>query len=561
MDVESFYRRRPIILYMGPSLSEFTNIRPEATVNPGVVLDSRDAVSQLNQSAQFNANMSQRKYELGLENLKGIYQDLGAIQATPVLQEDRPLLNRKMADILNTIAADPHAALGGPKFNEIQRGLGELRSLSTASKQDNLYDEFNKKAIQSDPALATPQNMAIASDFIAQPLGQRKKQALQTPVRFDPEAAMGKILQQKQVAVPYANTSFEGPHNEWMLKETGTTYRRQSALDLWNQGYETGTDANNQPIKRWAYEQFNRIKNDPQQFEKFGSPKDPQEFYQNLGAMMYGAKDDIVGEKTSVRTANPYSMLSAKQNNALYMEAIKEGNREKLAAVKNNLRLQGAPENANFLVRQYANVVGNTTGKTKSVELPNGKFQNEEEIDVPTTILKNYASSEKSTIREGRSADPIVETIVQGNTPDLTTRTPDGNVRLTFYKHYEKSDKIPKGKHVGDLVTDSNGNVIMNRTGIIPRRNLLATMGKGVVETKILAASIDAADKSLKGQPNSVIDRINSGEEDGTVVEQANKAKVTAPKKEKYPLPSGKPRTVTQGGYTYTWNTETGKYE
>lgn len=29
----------------------------------------------------------------------------------------------------------------------------------------------------------------------------------------------------------------------------------------------------------------------------------------------------------------------------------------------------------------------------------------------------------------------------------------------------------------------------------------------------------------------------------------------------KHPLPSGKPRTVTQNGYTYTWNEQTGKYE
>lgn len=37
--------------------------------------------------------------------------------------------------------------------------------------------------------------------------------------------------------------------------------------------------------------------------------------------------------------------------------------------------------------------------------------------------------------------------------------------------------------------------------------------------------------------------------------------KKEVPKEEKYPLPKGKPETVTQGNYTYTWNTETGKYE
>jgi hypothetical protein len=32
-------------------------------------------------------------------------------------------------------------------------------------------------------------------------------------------------------------------------------------------------------------------------------------------------------------------------------------------------------------------------------------------------------------------------------------------------------------------------------------------------------------------------------------------------KKAKYPLPAGKPRTVKQGGFTYTWNEQTGEYE
>lgn len=504
-----------------PSLGELTNIKPEATVHPGVILDSRDAVHELNQSAQFNAEMKQRKYTQALENLKGIYQDLGAIQNTPVLQQDRPLLNRKMADVLNTISSDPHAALGGPKFNEIQRQLGELRTLSTTSKQDNIYDDFHKKTLQSDPELATPGNKEKVDTFTSQPLGQRQKVLLDTPVKFDPEAAMGKILAQKQVAVPYAETGFDGSNNEWMTRTTGTTYGRDAALNLWNQGYETGSDANNQPIKKWASEQFDKIKSDPAQLEKFGNPKDAREFYQNLGAMMYGSKEDITGEKSSTRTANPYSMLSKRQNFSLYMEGIKEGNREKLAAVKANLRLQGAPENANFLVRTYANILGNTTGKKNAIDVGNNKYENEDVIDVPQTILKNYAQAKKETLREGRSADPITETIVEGNTPDLTTRTNDGNLRLTFYKHYNKTDKVPAGKHVGDLVTDARGNSIIDKTGIIPRRNLLATLGKGVVETKILASSIDQADESLRGKSNAVIDKINSGEDDGTSISTA----------------------------------------
>lgn len=527
-----------------PSLSELTHIQPEATVNPGVVLDSRDAVHQLNQSAQFNAEMKQRKYEQGLANLKGIYQDLGAIQDTPVMQQDRPVLNKMMADVLSTIAEDPHAALGGPKFNDIQKQLGQLRSIATTSKQDNIYSDFHDKTMQADPELATTGNKEKIAKFNSQPVGQRQKVLLDTPVKFDPEAAMGKILQQKQVAVPYADTGFDGPNNEFMTRTTGTTYRRQSALDLWNQGYEVGTDGNNQPIKKWAQEQYEQIKKDPSKLEQFGNPKDAKEFFQNLGSMMYGSKEDIVGEKSSSRTANPYAMLGARQNNALYMEGIKQGNREKLAAVRANLRLQGAPENANFLVRQYANVVGNTTGEKKAVQIGDGKYETEEVVDVPPNILKNYAESQKTTLKEGHSSDPITETIVQGNQPDFVTRTKDGNLRLTFYQHYDKSDKIPKGKQVGDVVTTASGIPVYDKTGIIPRRNLLTTIGKGVVETKLLSTAIDAADHSLKNQSNSAIDKINAGEEGETAITTANKEKQGQVKKE-YSL-NGKAFSVSQ---------------
>jgi hypothetical protein len=508
-----------------PSLGELTNIKPEATVNPGVILDSRDAVHELNQSAQFNAEMKQNRYAQQLAALKDIYQDVGTIAAMPVMPQDRPLLQKKMADILNTIGNDPHAALGGPKFGEIQRGLGELRSLSTQSKQDLVYSEAHDKIMESDPSLATPENKTKASTFDNTPLGSRQKFLFDTPVKFDPELAMGNILQQKQVAVPFANSTFEGPHSEWIAKETGTRYDRNSALGLWNQGYETGTDANNQPIKKWAAEQFQKIQRDPAQLQKFGNPKDPQEFYQNLGKMMYGSDKDIVGEKSYTRTANPYSLLGMRENAALYMEAVREGNREKFDAVRQNNKLKTAPENANFLVRQYANVLGNTTGERKPVEIGGGRIENEEVVDVPATILKNYAEGEKATVKEGQSFSPIVETILRGNTPDLTTRTADGNLRLSVYKRYDEAHPRPPGKKVGDIVTDANGNPVVDKFSVVPRRNLLATLGKGVVETKILSYSIDQADRALKNQPNDVLDKINTSDDDETVIAQSNEAK------------------------------------
>lgn len=515
-----------------PSLGELTNIKTEPVLNPGVILDGRDAVRELNQSAQFNAEMKQKKYTQGLENLKGIYQDLGAIQNVPVLQEDRPVLNQKMAAVLNTIAEDPRAALGGAKFNEIQRQLGELRSLSTTSKQDNVYDQFHQKVLESDPSLSTPDNKEKVNQFVNQPLGARKKYLIDTPVKFDPEAAMGKILAQKQVAVPYAETGFDGANNEWMTRTTGTTYGRDAALGLWNQGYDTGTDANNQPIKKWANEQFYKIKNDPEQLEKFGNPKDAREFYQNLGKKMYGSTEDIVGEKTSTRTPNPYSLLGKRQNFALYMEGLKEGNREKLAAVKKNLELGGAPANINFLVRQYAAIAGNKTGDKKKF-MVDGKWVEEDVLGLDPSIKKKLAEGSKSTIHVGKSGE--TETTTISTEPDIVTLTSKGDLRAIHYQRYTEEDKnrhrIPKGKDIGDPVLTTTGLQIEQSDNIIPKRQVMGLLGKDFVEKKLIGSSIDAAADLMGKQENvnSFIDKVNAGkeEDDFTVPGTTKKSETT----------------------------------
>jgi hypothetical protein len=72
---------------------------------------------------------------------------------------------------------------------------------------------------------------------------------------------------------------------------------------------------------------------------------------------------------------------------------------------------------------------------------------------------------------------------------------------------------------------DSNGNPVIDKFSVIPKRNLLSTLGKGVVETKILSYAIDVADKATKGLTNADLDKINAGEDDGTGIGQANQNK------------------------------------
>lgn len=512
---------------MEPTLGEITSIRPEATTNPGVILEGgAEVVRNLNQSAQFNAEMAQRKYTQNLGLLKDIYQDVGRVSAMPILAEDRPIIQKKLADIFTEIGNDPRSALAGNKYPDIQKKLGEVTSLATQSKQDNIYDDFHSDYLQKDPELDTPENRAKIAQHGKQPLGSRQKYMLETPPKFDAEKAMGNILKQKNVAIPYANSEFSAD-NKFINRETGTRYDRANALQTWNQGFDFGTDDNGKPIKQWAENQFEKIKKNPGQLEQYGNPKDAKEFYSRVGEMMFGSKEDIVGEKSSTQVANPYEMSNTKQRNALYMEAVKEGNKEKLAAVRKSLEQQGAPENANFLVRQYADIVGNTTGETKSIDTGGNHYEKEDIINVPNNLLKQWADTQKETLKSGNTLDPVTQTIITGNMPDLTTRTKDGNVRYTYYKHYNKEDKIPKGKNVGDVVLGPTGNTILEKQGVIPRRSLLASIGGPVVEKKILSSAIEQADGFLKGRGNEDIDRINRGE-------------TTPADEHKKPVPSGK---------------------
>ena len=529
-----------------PSLGEILSVRadPElGTGTPAVVIDSRDMVRNLNQAAQFNAEMKQRRYSEALGGLKELYQDVGKIQSMETMEEDKPLLNKKMADLFQEIGNDPQAIFsprGGAKFADINKKLGELQSLATQSKQDNLLYQFNNRYIQSDPDYDTPENKAKIDAHKKGELGKRQGYTLETPPSFDANKAADNIMKGKNVAVPYADTEFS-PDNKFIDKKEGIEYRKEPFLKDWNIGYNASPK-----IKKWADDLFDKSKNNPAELNQFvdpdsgEAPKSGQELYNNLGKIQFGAKEDFRSEKKSNRTANPYELLKGRQLNALALEGIKENNREKLAAVKAKLGLTDLAGNSDFLLRQYAAVAGSKTGSQRDIKL-GGKTMREDELDVQGNmpILKAYAQSQKESLKEGTSLDPLSETIIRGNSPDVVTRTKDGNIRVIFYEH----DK-------NGVVLGADGNPKFERQGIIPRRNLLTTLGKGVVPSKMLTTAIDAADQALQGKDNEFIDKVNKGEEG-------------QPKKEggSHPLPKGKPATIKQGGYTYTWNEKTGRYE
>jgi hypothetical protein len=138
----------------------------------------------------------------------------------------------------------------------------------------------------------------------------------------------------------------------------------------------------------------------------------------------------------------------------------------------------------------------------------------------PLTIRMSYEIEPDAVMMKG---------LARNNTePDAVFVTVDNKIMPIFYVKEPYFDD--KGKKLGtEIMTDAAGNPLIDKS-----------MSKPM--------SMDQAYLALgyRGQTKKKLGGTMQGVYGG---------------KEKYPLPSGKPRTVSQGGHTYTWNPNTGSYE
>jgi hypothetical protein len=180
-----------------PGLSEIVNMQvdPErATGTPAVVYDNRELMRAVNDNAQMRAHRQHQRYNMFLNNLKDIYKDLGEIAKQPIMTEDRPVIQTKMAEIFKEISRDPQGYFGGgAKFAELQGKISELQSSTTESKQNNLFDAAHSEFFYRNPELATDENRAVIDEFRKKKLGQREPYQLRLPGLFDP-VAISKVV-------------------------------------------------------------------------------------------------------------------------------------------------------------------------------------------------------------------------------------------------------------------------------------------------------------------------------------------------------------------------------
>lgn len=512
-----------------PSLGEITSIAadPErGTGTPAVVTDSSPIVESVQNMAKAKLENDWKKYTTFQNNLKDLYKNAQDIEGMEMAPQDREALQKKIGGIFQQIGEDPQGFFGGgPKMAKIQGQLGGLLSQATQSKQDHMYDVAHREFLTRNPGWATPDNMKKVDSYLNTPLGQRKPFLLQPTPVLDFDAMSSSI--NGVIGKNVSGTGFTGvdkagnqvPGDQYIVKTKGKQYPTDRYMALAEQSWDT---AGQYGIKnRDAAEGL--FKELPAETQKaYGSAK---KWY--MTQMSARHKENEIDDSTL--TPNRFAELSERDKFLLGMEAYKQGNRKELAEYKHTLSTSGAPGNINFLVRQYASIAGNKTGDKKQVQV-NGKWEDEDVLNVPPDVLKKFAGAGRTTIKSGKGE---TETTTVSNTPDLITRTKDGDLRAHYYQRYTESDKkahrIPKGKDVGDVVHSSTG-MTLGSNNIIPKRQVMGLLGKDFVEKKMIGSSIDAADKIIgsQGDVSSFLDKVQSGDEDGDQEEEGGGGSASA---------------------------------
>lgn len=231
------------------SLNDIINIERDpggGQTSPRAKWDTGPLVQALNQSAQFKAENDWRKYTTFLGELKNTYKELGEIQGLETAQADKPYLQKKAADIFQEIGDDPKAFFGG-KSADVEKKIGKLRSESTQSVQDKVYDDAHRKYMETDATLQTEENKAILDGYFKQPLGQRKPYMLQLPALYNPQA----IAEQINAVIPhkFSDTGLS-TDGKFINTVSGTRYDEKDFKTLSDQMFNTPDPKTGIPISQ-----------------------------------------------------------------------------------------------------------------------------------------------------------------------------------------------------------------------------------------------------------------------------------------------------------------------
>jgi hypothetical protein len=237
--------------------------------------------------------------------------------------------------------------------------------------------------------------------------------------------------------------------------------------------------------------------------------------YAKYLAMNYAINNEPK-QGTPVFRENKRAVMDAQEAKERRMLALRHSNAKELIQLRKDIDPSDTEMN-NTWVESYMQQLADQAKKSGRFEYKYKDGRRVYEYDIPV--------------------DPVLgKALSEGNvTPDAIRIDEDGNFRRIFYKRYGKDEK--EGKQEGDI-KEVNGRIAVD----------------DVISGKKLTPEQVALALGYRGQTKKQLEETMQSVLKGGQPKQESK-------KAKYPLPAGKPRTVKQGGFTYTWNEQTGEYE
>lgn len=313
-----------------PGLNEIINIARDpgaGAISTRPTFNFQQLAQAANNAAQSKAENDLKKYSMFMDNLKGVYKELGEIQGLDVAQADRPGLQKEAASIFEEIDKDPGGFFGG-KMAKVEERLGKLRSQSTQSAQDHVFDQAHRAYLDRDPTLNTPENKSKMDAFFKQPLGQRQLYTLDVAALYNPQA----IAEQINAVIPQKfSTTGLSPDGNFINTTTGIRYDEKQYKTLADQLFLTQDPKTGRVLADEVSKRFSQLPAPLQEAYKQKHPEDPVKGFYDDTVMPWRKPDQI--EKTESKV-DPFALEAYKSKDKLKQMAVKFGYDKVLEAMK-----------------------------------------------------------------------------------------------------------------------------------------------------------------------------------------------------------------------------------
>lgn len=418
-----------------PSLGELAQSAQSQEAVPNVAVNNQqEMVRTLNQQAQFKAENDWRKYQTFLSQRADTLQNIAEVQKMQVMNEDKPELQQDAAAMYKEILDHPGAFIGNDpdKYAQIQSMYGGLLAKATQSKQDNNFDEENRKYIATNSELNTDENKQIIESNRAQPLGSRKPYTLNLPPVLDIDAYTKGIMDSPSVKSDFA-TNEVSPDNQFLIEKSGTKYSRDSFLKNWMGGLDVKTDKYGHSVSTYVKGQYDKLSDENKaQLPGKTDEEKARNFWKMQGERMFGSQPstdnptgDIISNKKDHPTANPNYKKAEEvdiKSGELSERVRHDKAIESLGWDKIKSDNEDDNDEAKGTIIEVKDIIKNATlpENLKFILDPNGNRQRMGTISDPD-LIKKYTTLDK----DGKTTHPPGDVLID------RTR---GQLSLVYYK-------------------------------------------------------------------------------------------------------------------------------